>query len=62
MYTHHSSTGDTTMIEVTVSSTGKTVQMTAREFYKTFGKAEGKEILAGYLSGEITAYRVKASK
>jgi hypothetical protein len=37
-----------TMIEVTVIETGITHLMTPQKFYKQFGRAEGKEILAGY--------------
>ncbi len=35
-------------IEVTAVETGKTRVMTHQQFFKTFGKREGKEILAGY--------------
>jgi hypothetical protein len=37
------------MIEVTYIDTGITVIMTKKDFNKTFGKDEAKEILAGYL-------------
>lgn len=36
-------------VEVTSMDTGVTRVMTLAQFYKYFGKAEGKEILAGYL-------------
>ena len=37
------------MIEVTIIETGHTETLTRKEFFKRFGKAEGQEILAGYL-------------
>jgi hypothetical protein len=51
----------TTYIDVTIVclpfGENNTKRMTVREFYKTYGKVEGKEILAGYLP-HITATRV----
>lgn len=44
-------------IEVTSIETGKTRIMTRTEFFKTFGRAEGKEILAEY-GGSIVAVAV----
>lgn len=44
-------------IEVTVFATGKTHVMTRPQFFKTFGKAEGREILAGH-GGEVSATAV----
>lgn len=44
-------------IQVTVFETGKTHTMTRPKFFKTFGRAEGKEILAGY-GGNICAVAV----
>jgi hypothetical protein len=46
------------MIEVTSTSTGYSERITRAAFNKRFGKAEGKEILAGYLSGEIVAVEI----
>lgn len=49
------------LIEVWSSDTGVSKRMTRAEFFKTFGKAEGKEILDGYLPN-IQAIEIKVAE
>lgn len=46
------------MIRVYIVATGESMTMTRKAFNKMFGKAEGKEILAGYMSAEVQAYKL----